>query len=511
MARRHGVKMVADAAQRAERKRVRDEIANQKANNMGRTLDNFQNFVAKMGRGTDNMSSAGTYGFNPISRQRVLLEWMHRGSWIAGQAVDVIAKDMTRGGITLDGQITPEDTKTIERSMVSLKVWQKLCETIQWGRLYGGCLAVMLIDGQELSTPLRLETIGKGQFKGLLVLDRWMVQPSLENLVTDFGPDLGTPKYYRVLSNAPAIPKESIHHTRCIRLEGVNVPYQQRLMENLWTISVLERLYDRMLAFDSATTGVAQLVYKCFLRTFSVTGMKELVSAGGTAEGQLMAYVQAMARFQGIEGISVIDAEDKLEATSHTAFSGLGEALSQLAQQLSGALEIPLVRLFGQSPSGFSSGDNEVRNYYDGINQKQETELRIGITRICDATARSCGIVLGDDFSITFNPLWQLTEKDKSEIAKADTETALSAEAAGMVSQATVLKELKQSSHTTGRWTNITDEDIEAADTEVTPPDELAPAPGEGGDPFGKKNDEPLQDPAEKKDPTSSEGAEAAE
>ena len=38
------------------------------------TMDSYQNFAANLGLGTDNLSSAGTFGFNPISRIHVLLE-----------------------------------------------------------------------------------------------------------------------------------------------------------------------------------------------------------------------------------------------------------------------------------------------------------------------------------------------------------------------------------------------------------------------------------------------------
>jgi len=82
-----------------------------------------------------------------------------------------------------------------------------------------------------------------------------MVEPSLYDLVTDYGPNLGLPKFYRVTAMAPALINQKIHYSRVIRFDGIKMPYWQRVMENLWGISVLERMYDRMIAFDSATTG----------------------------------------------------------------------------------------------------------------------------------------------------------------------------------------------------------------------------------------------------------------
>ncbi|MFX5084763.1 phage portal protein, partial [Acinetobacter baumannii] len=91
-----------------------------------------------------------------------------------------------------------KESEKIDQEMDRLQVWGRLNKTIKWSRLYGGAIAVMMIDGQNVSTQLNPNTIGKDQFKGLLVLDRWMVQPTLEDLVTELGPDYGTPRYYDV-------------------------------------------------------------------------------------------------------------------------------------------------------------------------------------------------------------------------------------------------------------------------------------------------------------------------
>ena len=152
------------------------------------TADSFQNFQARLGYGTGNVADGATYGFNPVSRNRQLLEWAYRGSWIVKQAVDTVAEDMTRAGIEIQTELDPADVDQILAKMQHLCVWQRLRETVKWSRLYGGCIAMMLIDGQRPETPLNIETIKQDQFKGLLVLDRWMINPSLEDPITDYGP-----------------------------------------------------------------------------------------------------------------------------------------------------------------------------------------------------------------------------------------------------------------------------------------------------------------------------------
>lgn len=464
-AKTRSVARVASKTLRADKK-ARDAAAKGKMP----AVDSFVNFAQKMGIGADNPLTSGSYGFNPITRQRILLEWIHRGSWLGGVAVDLLADDMTKMGIEIQSELDPDSIKTIHEAATTLQIWPKINETIKWSRLYGGAVGYMMVDGQDPKTPLRLETIGKGQFKGIYPLDRWMVEPSMSQLVTEMGPEMGLPKYYRVVADAPALPRVTIHHSRVLRLEGIRLPYYQRLMENMWGISVLERLYDRMISFDSATTGAAQLVYKAYIRTYAIEGMRDIVAAGGPALNGLVQYIEMMRRFQGIEGITLLDSKDKMEAMQHGAFSGLSDALLQFGQQLSGALQIPLVRLFGQSPAGLnSSGESDLRTYYDNIKQQQEKDLRIPITRIYKALAKSEGIPLSEGSRIEFSSLWQLSDKEKSDIAESTTRAVTQAEEAGLITQKGAMKELQQSSKITGIFSNITDDDIESAEESLPP------------------------------------------
>ncbi len=429
----------------------------------GPTLDSLTNFAAKLGIGTDNPTSSSTYGFNPITRVRTLLEWIHRGSWIGGVAVDVVADDMTQAGVHIKGQLKPDQIEKIETAVTVMGIWSALRDTVAWSRLYGGCLAVMLVEGQDPATELKIDSVGKGQFKGLLVLDRWMVEPLLSDLVTDFGPHLGLPKFYRVTANAPALPAMTVHYSRCIRLEGIRLPYWQRMMENMWGISIIERLYDRLIAFDSATTGASQLVYKSYLRTYKVKDLRTLIATGGDALNGLVKYIETMGRFQGIEGVTLMDSEDEFEGLVHNAFGGLADALIQFSQQLSGALQIPLVRLFGQSPAGFNTGDTDLRNYYDNVKRQQVRELLVGVDMIYRMVAQSEDIDVPDGFGVEFKSLWQLQETDKATIAQTTTSAVSTAFTDGAISQQTYLKELRQASDVTGVFSNITDEEIDAA------------------------------------------------
>ena len=436
--------------------------------------DSFHNFEARVGIGTNNQSSSAGYGFDFISRNRVQIEAMYRSSWIVGQAVDCVAEDMTRAGISIASTMDPDDQELLTEAMERMRIWDHLCDAIKWSRLYGGALAVLLIEGQRMETPLNIDSVGEGQFKGLFVMDRWLVQPSLNELVTELGPEMGMPKYYDVVADSMALKRQRIHHSRVLRMDGVDLPYWQKISENLWGQSVLERLFDRLVAFDSTTQGAAQLVYKAHLRTVKIEGLRDIIASGGPALNGLVSQIEMMRRYQSNEGITLLDTKDEFEASTYS-FAGLSDMMLQFAQQLSGALQIPMVRLFGQSPVGLNAtGESDMEQYRDGITQKQERRLRSPLTKLLQVMCRSeLGTKPPEGFGFDFNSLSELTETEKADIAGKVALAVGGAIEDGTIDQATALKELKQSSEVTGIFTNITDEMITEAENAPPPISEV--------------------------------------
>ena len=434
------------------------------------TQDSFQNFAASIGLGTNNLSSAANYGFTPVSRNHTLLEWMYRGSWLVRKIVDVVAEDMTRAKIDVTSDESPQNLQALDQYWNRMLIWKRLAQTLKWARLYGGCLAVMMIDGQDPSTPFQVESIGKDSFKGLLVLDRWMVWADLTNPVTDFGVDFGTPKFYTTNSDARSIPAMKIHHSRCIRIDGVELPYWQRIAENDWGISVIEPLYDRMVAFDSTTQGVAQLVYKAHLRTYYVEKLREIIAAGGKTYQALVAQVNMIRLMQTNEGMSLFDSTDRFESQTYS-FAGLSDVLVQFAQQLSGAADIPLTRLFGQAPAGLgNTGEADLRNYWDMIGSLQEDRLRRGVETLRSVTYRSrFGKAPEQGETFVFTSLYKMTDAEKASTGATVVQAVSAAFESQLMTREAAMKDLKQFAKITGIGSNITDTEIAAA-AEDDPP-----------------------------------------
>jgi uncharacterized protein len=474
-----------------------------------KTTDGFQNFAAKLGvggfgragfGGENNLLSRGHYDFNLVTRERVQLEAAYRGSWIVGQVIDSVAEDMTRAGIDITTNDDAGEVADFENHLSRLQLWQSLTNTIRWARLFGGAIAVMQIEGQDLATPLDPRTVGLGQFKGLVVYDRWQIWPVLSKLINS-GPNIGLPSYYDVvlgsnLNDPGQLPggqetdrsnhQIRVHHSRCVRMEGLHLPFWQAITEMMWGESVLERMWDRLIAFDTASLATGGLINRANLRMVGVKGLREILAAGGEAQQALVQQFEYIREFQSNEGLTLLDSEDEYAANSYS-FAGLADVLIQFGQQVSGSAQIPLVRLFGQSPTGLNSnGDADIRQYYDSILQKQEATLREPLETVLKVAWQSfTGMPTPEDFSFEFTPLWQMSALDKATIAKTNTDTILEAQQAGIIDTATAMRELKQASGDHGLFTHITDEQIEEAESmaELPTPEQLGINVQTTGDP----------------------------
>lgn len=84
-----------------------------------------------------------------------------------------------------------------------------------------------------------------------------------------------------------------------------------------------------------------------------------------------------------------------------------------------------------------------------------------------------------------FDPVSEPSDQERADLAKCGTDNIVMAYNAGLISQRTALREMKQQSSRTGTWTNITDEEIMNASDEIEPQGEMGGFPSMGGEEDG--------------------------
>lgn len=90
-----------------------------------------------------------------------------------------------------------------------------------------------------------------------------------------------------------------------------------------------------------------------------------------------------------------------------------------------------------------------------------------------------------DDLDFEFDPVSEPSDQERADLAKCGTDNIVTAYNAGLISQRTALREMKQQSSRTGTWTNITDEEIMNASDEIEPQGEMGGFPGMDGEEDG--------------------------
>lgn len=448
-----------------------------------RALDAFSNVLARLGAGTPNLLEGTEYSLQRMSRDFNTLNALYRESWIVRRIIDVIPADMLKNWITITSGLDPDVEKRLCLTLRRTQLIDKLKRGMQWGRLYGGALGVMLVkhQGYDLSQPLQLDWIMPGDFAGLLIFDRWNgVNPSSELIEDITDPDYGFPKYYTVTDPAGG-GSVKIHHSRVVRFTGNTLPFWEEIAEMQWGASVIESIFDELRKRDNVSWNIAQLTFMANIRVLKMQDLGQLLAAtDNESQAELLRTLEAQNMLLNNMGMQVMDAADGLETHQYT-FGGLADCYQQFIMDISGAAEIPVTRLFGRSPSGLNAtGESDLQNYYDMIAEKQESYLRPILNKVLPPFIISTLGSLPDDFDFEFDPVAEPTDKERADLAKCGTDNVVAAYNAGLISQRTALKELKQQSERTGVWTNITDEDIERASDSVEPPGEMGGMPEMG-------------------------------
>ena len=473
--------------------------------------DVFSNALARLGAGTPNLMEGTQYSLARLTRDYNLLNSLYREHWIIRQIIDIIPSDMLKNWITLTTEVSPNLLKRMDLELRKTQLIQKLKKGLQWGRLFGGAVGVMVIahQGYDLSQPLDLRLMVPGDFCGLMIFDRWnSVDPSLEIVDDIRDPEFGLPKYYTITDN-DTNRMVKVHCSRILRFTGDDLPYWEAQAEQNWGASVIESIFDELKKRDNVSWNIAQLTFMASLRVLKMADMGQMLSATDEqTKAELYRTIQAQNWLMSNMGLQIIDAGDDMQSHQYT-FGGISDTYKQFMMDVAGAARIPATKLFGRSPEGMNAtGESDLQNYYDMIAQEQEANLRPILNKLLPVLCMSVFGAVPDDLDFEFDPVSEPSDQERSDLAKSGTENVVTALNAGLVSKRTALKELKQQSERTGVWTNITDADILKASDEIEEEGEMGGFGGmseeeSGGEPPNSPHtgrgeapgDKPPQDP----------------
>lgn len=354
------------------------------------------------------------------------LEAIYIDDGLGARIIDAIPDDMFRQGWRFVFDDIADEKKQQEKAQVyidrfdNLKVKTKLNLAHKWARLYGGAVILLgALDGQSLDKPLNPQRIRS--FDTLRVIDRSDIAFfDLKFQLDPLQPRYGLPEWYPIQFERAHGVQETrfVHHSRIIEVHGKLVPEGAAGLltreQRYWGLSELQRCAERLGTLGGAFGSMGHLLFQVSVGKYKFKNLDDMLSAPNGGE-LIEKRIAAMDVMQSVFR-SLLLGEDDDFVRENIQFSGVAEVIYQFFMLLSADTGIPITRLFGVSPAGLNStGESDQLNYYDVVANRQEVELAPILRELVHIIAAWQGI---EEPNIVFNPLKQMTEKEKAELEK---------------------------------------------------------------------------------------------
>lgn len=379
--------------------------------------DTLQNLISGLGTGKDK-TVFNSYVLTMLDRGQ--LEAAYRSDWVARKIVDIPAKDSTRQW--RNWLADEQQIEDIEAEEKRLNVQSKVKQAMIRGRLYGGGCLLLGLKNSNPAEPIDVEKIKQGDLEFVHVLSRH--QLGAGQIERDPASEwFGQPKEYTLQTSSAVFSGQMvIHPSRLVRFLGAELPDSEIAGNDGWGDSILQAVDDAVKNVGLSSQGIAAMVNEAKIDVIKIPGLMNNISQADYRERLLERFTLANTA-KSVFNKLLLDKEEEWERIE-AKFTDLPDVLRLYLVIASGAADIPATRLLSQSPQGMNAtGDSDTRNYYDRLSGEQETEVTPALTTFDEVLIRSALGTRPDELYYTWRPLWQMTEQEKSAVAKNKAET----------------------------------------------------------------------------------------
>lgn len=386
-------------------------------------IDGLQNVVANLG--TDRDKAAGSVYVQSVLSDATLMN-AYRGSWLARKIVNIPAFDACRKWRGWNAEADQIDALEAEERRLDIR--RKVMRAKISARLFGG--AALLIGTGETNTalPLNPERVKAGGLRYVTILQRRHLSP-LDIEDDPESPYFDQPKGWRLGVSKFA----DIHPSRLVLFRGEDIPDRALAYHHVgWGDPVLQGVLDTVRNTDATAANVASLVFEAKVDTVGIPDFMTRLS-DPAFEAAIIKRFRLAEMGKGINGTLIHDKDEEL-GQKQASFSGLPDVMDRFMQIASGAADIPMTRLLGQSPAGLNStGESDIRNYYDRIASIQSLELEPEMALLDECLIRSALGERPPEVHFTWRSLWQTTDKERADIGKVQADTVKAIKDTGLV------------------------------------------------------------------------------
>lgn len=385
--------------------------------------DGYVNMMTRYGTQKD---ASEQYKFVPEDAvPDELLTMYYEGNGLFAKIIDTPAEEAIKHGFELK-DVSDQAVEDFYTEALDELDWEETAMTaIKWARLFGGSLAVMLInDGRGLDEPLDWRHIQS--IDDIRVFDRSVIQPDYTTLFnydprdpfSTRGSRLGLPEYYQIFSKYGSF---TVHDSRCLVFQNGILPENTtNSIYQLWGVPEYIRLHRAIRDAEVAHRSAPKMLDRSVQPIYK---MQNLAAELATEEGEskVLRRLQVIDMARGLLNSLVIDAEGEDYDFKTFQFSGINDVVSASCNMLSALSNIPQMILFGQAVGGMSSTDDtSMENYYNYVERIQRRMLKSNLRYLLSIIFQA-GLATGEvdevpKIKIKFNPLWSLSDVEQADL-----------------------------------------------------------------------------------------------
>lgn len=452
-------------------------------------VDGWMNVLTGLGVCGRDKKQNGFFRITNIFN-RSELDQMYRSDGVLRLVIDIFAQEMLRQGFELEGDAEGKIIGKLEE----LKVNEAMGNLIKWARLFGGSVCIMgIADGLPLDQPVDERTIRDVQW--LRVFDRYQANSRDGTFESDLNsPNYGFPNVYTINDNRTGA-IFFVHYSRILRMDWNILPPRWQNFNQGWGDPLVQTIYEELRNYSMAFSHTATMMEDFVNGILKIPNLTTIM-ASQCGDQTVLKRLNILNLSKSTTNTVILDADETYEKLT-TNVSGVADLIDRFMLSLSAVTRVPVTLLFGRSPAGLNStGESDVRNFYDAIKQEQETKLRGVLEKLIRYIMISkdgpFDGVEPEDWSLQFIPLWQNTEEQDALTKKMIADTDAIYIDRGVLTA----DEVAISRFGGNKWSSNTEINVEARERMAEYPEEVSeleeekeknekPAPTEGPDYMG--------------------------
>lgn len=377
--------------------------------------------------GGSNLSSYGTVAFSNnyslVTLNRIILTYFYTGNGLFQTAVQLPIQDALAKGIKIEsGELAPEDIDQILDWFEKHNVFAALENFWTWVRVYGGGALIINTD-QDPELPMNYKRL-KGSPIEFYDVDRWQLSVTgMEmNDILEYDDMTNSDEFY--------LNGQKINRSRVIIGQGKRAPSYVRRILRGWGMSELERMIRDIQLYLKTGDVLFEILDEAKIDIYHIEGFaQKLLTAGGTQA--IANRVKEANKIKNYVNGLILDKNEEFEQKTLT-FAGLADTMRENRIGVASALRMPMVKLFGLSASGFSTGESDLDNYNQMVESEIQAKLRPAIRKCIElACANLWGYV--PSFRFSFPPLKVIDALDAEQIKASMVTRLLALQSAGLV------------------------------------------------------------------------------